>query len=105
MERLRDCLANPSGTDAVTGCEGLIDELAEGIQSLGIDEQAFLRLAALNLTRMQFERIIHKKGLHHSLREISENPYLVNEEYKPGELLEDPLSGDKVDGLIRPFQD
>jgi len=105
VEELRDCLVDPSRIDeSLEACEDVLCELAERIEELGINPDDFLRLASLNLTHLQFRRIINRKGLDRSLREICENPYLIFEEYEEGEMLEDQHSGEKVDGPIDLFK-
>lgn len=108
----RSTIANLSGSLAESGaiapefevCEDIICELSEVLQTNRISPDDYLRLAALNLTRVQFDRIIRKEGLQRSLKEVAENPYLVYEEYEQGALLEDPMAGDTIDGNVDLFR-
>jgi exodeoxyribonuclease V alpha subunit len=85
-------------------CEDIICELSEALQTHRISSSDYLRLAALNLTRVQFDRIIRREGIDRPLKEIADNPYLIYEEYEQGALLEDPLSGDKMDSNVDLFR-
>ena len=85
-------------------CEDIICELSEVLQTHRISSSHYLRLAALNLTRVQFDRIIRREGINRPLKEIADNPYLIYEEYEQGTLLEDPLSGDKIDSNVDLFR-
>ena len=105
IEELRNCLVDPSRIDEkLENCEDVLCELAERIEELGISPDGFLRLASLNLTHLQFMRIINRKGLDRPLKEVGENLYLIFEEYEKGEILEDHHSGEKVDGPIDLFK-
>lgn len=85
-------------------CEDVICELSDALQTYRLSPNDFLRLAALNLTRVQFDRIIRKEGLQHSLKEVADNPYLIYEEYEQGALTEDPMSGDEIDRIVDLFR-
>jgi hypothetical protein len=85
-------------------CENIICELSDALQTYRLSPNDYLRLAALNLTRVQFDRIIRKEGIHQSLKEVVDNPYLIYEEYEQGALTEDPISGDKIDGNVDLFR-
>jgi len=106
--KLEALVASLQGSGAtapdLTSCEDILYELSEALQNHGLSPDQFLRLAALNLTRVQFDRIIRQQGIERPLTEVAENPYLIYEEYQKGELLVDALSGDKIDGDIDLFR-
>lgn len=83
---------------------GLLSEVQDFMGEHDLSSKNVLRLASLNLTTHQFARIIRKAGIWHSLAEIAENPYLLFEYYEPGDELEAPLTGEKVDGPIDLFR-
>ena len=85
-------------------CEDVIYELSDVLDTNRLSPDDYLRLAALNLTRVQFDRIIRKEGIQRSLKEVADNPYLIYEEYAQGTLLEDPMAGDRIDGGIDLFR-
>jgi exodeoxyribonuclease V alpha subunit len=70
------------------------------MEELSIDGTELLRLASLNITCNQFSRIINKLGIRHNLAKTCKNPYLLYEEYEPGEITEDSHTGETIDGPI-----
>lgn len=86
------------------GLDGLFVEIGDLLDERGISSDDFLRLASLNLTEVQYDRILSGKGIASKLYEICRNPYLLFEEYLPSDDLEDKLSGEKIDGPIDLFK-
>lgn len=68
VEKLQIWLSEPSEIESLSadGQEILCD-LSERMDALGIQAKHFLQLASLNPTRLQFDRIIGKKGLRRQL--------------------------------------
>ena len=95
-----------AGQHSVLGdnLESLLSEIQDFMDEHDLSSENLLRLASLNLTSYQFARISRREGIDHSLLEICENPYLLFEMYEPGEDLEAPLSGEKIDGFISLFK-
>ena len=82
----------------------LLAEVREFMEEREINAEEVLRLASLNLTSHQFMRICNREGIRYGLSEICNNPYLLFEDYEPGNDLDDPLSGEKIDGKIDLFK-
>ncbi|MDH5231468.1 MAG: ATP-dependent RecD-like DNA helicase [Gammaproteobacteria bacterium] len=78
----------------------LLEEVSEYLDTSSINAFCLLQLASLNLTENQFSTILNSKNLF----DICQNPYLLFEDYEPDELLEDNLSGEKIDGSIDLFK-
>ena len=84
--------------------DDLFEEIKLFMADSRINAKQITRLASLNLTKHQFNRIIDKKSINHTLSEICHNPYLLFEEYEPGKDTEDKISGEKIDGSIDLFK-
>ena len=84
--------------------EDLLNEVQDFKDEHNLSSENVLRLASLNLTSHQFARITGREGIGHSLLEICENPYLLFEQYEPGEDLEAQLSGEKIDSRVGLFK-
>lgn len=103
VERLRDALSG-AAERLPDASDGLLEEAREFMDEYGIQSLDLLRLASLNLTRCQFLRLAGGKSMMHALSDICANPYLLHEEYQAGEDLEDPLTGERIDGSIDLFR-
>ena len=82
-------------------------ELADELHSREISGEDFIKLAMLNLTNRQFERIWKEEITESdvSLKDICENPYCLFEEYNKEYRFEvDPITGDQIDGPIELFK-
>lgn len=86
------------------GLDGLLVEIGDFLDETDISPDDFLRLASLNLTEVQYNRILSGKGITSRLYDICHNPYLLFEEYNPSDDFEDKLSGEKIDGPIDLFK-
>lgn len=84
--------------------DDILSEIQDFLQAQRLTAEEFLRLASLNLTPHQFSRIIGGSSATPQLRDVAQNPYLLFEDYEPGRILEDPLSGEKIDGPIDLFK-
>jgi exodeoxyribonuclease V alpha subunit len=84
--------------------DGLFVEIGDFLDEKDISSDDFLRLASLNLTEVQYIRILSGKGTMSKLYDICRNPYLLFEEYIPSDDFEDKLSGEKIDGPIDLFK-
>lgn len=99
---LLDILINKTGISDTQ--KNIIGHLDKKLKENNLDILAFLRLATLNITSYQFGRLFNKKGTQSSISNIASNPYLLFEEYAPGELTSDPKWGTKIDGKIDLFK-
>ncbi|WP_136796929.1 AAA family ATPase [Desulfosediminicola ganghwensis] len=101
-EDVKDLMAAFAGEQSALGDQfgDLLSEVQDFMYEQDLTAKNIARLASLNLTVHQFARISGKEGIRHSLREICENPYLLFENYQPGQELEASLSGEKIDGPI-----
>jgi len=74
-------------------------ELHDEIKHRKLSIVEFLSLSMLDLTLQQFHVLSSgNNGL--SMKDVSLNPYLLFEEYEPGDSVEDETMGDKTDGVI-----
>jgi exodeoxyribonuclease V alpha subunit len=91
-------------SDYAKGLEGLLDEIRLFLDEHEITPEDFLTLASLSLTKHQFVRLGAGKCNGRPLSEVCRNPYLLFEEYVPGEETEDKYSGKKIDDEIDIFK-
>lgn len=82
----------------------LFGEILDGLDDHDLSIDEFLTLASLNLTRIQFYNIFHRRGHSYKAMEIAKNPYLLYEDYEASETVDDALSGEKIDGPIDLFK-
>ncbi len=100
---MREALDDGSGPLAES-YPGIVAEAREFMQHNGLSGLDVLRLSGLNLTENQFRRISNRRGIGSSLKEVCENPYVLHEDYSPGDEIEDRLSGQKIDGFVDLFR-
>lgn len=84
--------------------DALMVEIGDFLDEKSISQDDFLRLASLNLTETQYNRILSSNVISSKLCDICQNPYLLFEEYIPSDNFEDKLSGEKIDGPIDLFK-
>lgn len=82
----------------------LVGDLIDAIESYSLEVDQFIRLATLNLTSLQFKRILKQNGLKDSPAQVANNPYLLFESYIPQEQDTDKTSGEKIDGFVDLFK-
>lgn len=106
QETVHDLLGALSGTanDLGDKFDDLIVEVQEFMEEHKLSSENVVRLSSLNLTSHQFKRIINRDGIAYSVSAICDNPYLLFEEYEPGEESEDELAGEKIDGKVDLFK-
>jgi len=108
-EKLQGLLNDPYGDPDYRKYAKYLDFLKEQLQSRhGISPLEFLKIAMLNLTELQFERILSGKIVDpekptRTLLEIAQNPYLLFEEYIANDTLP-KNTGDITDGPIELFK-
>jgi exodeoxyribonuclease V alpha subunit len=78
-------------------------EISSSCRDNDLDTQDFLKLCMLGLSDTQFARLKGGKG-GVTLLEAARNPYALFESYEPGKTVEDPHSGDEIDGPIGLFK-
>lgn len=93
-----------SESAAISNHKDLIGDLIDNIESYALDADQFIRLSTLNLTTLQFRRILKQDGLEHSPDQVANNPYLLFESYEPQEQDTDKTSGEKIDALVDLFK-
>lgn len=107
VEAFKGVLENPTSNSDCKAYWNVLEELKAYLaNNLGISSDDFIRLAMLNLTSFQFNRIIHGKILekgYTSLSKICQNPYLLYEVYFPLDEVE-PNLGDQLDFPIELFK-
>ncbi len=85
-----------------------LSDLHDTIRSKGLSTEEFIRLSALDLTDHQFRRIVQGRISDNGvgLKDICNNPYVLCEEYQISDYdhIEDPITGDQIDGLIHVFK-
>lgn len=118
-EELLAILKDPTDYDEYSTYRNDLWELTDRIDQYGLTLEQFLRLAMLNLSRFQFRRILKGKltlpdywikdfqldvTSSHAVEEISDNPYLLFEEYKYWEDSHDDVYGEELDAPIDLFK-
>ncbi len=101
-ELLENLLSNPSEIED-SQIQGLVDELLQAIEAQRIDAKVVLRLAMLDLKVKQFKRMFFFELGDENLNgptEISDNPYLLYEEYQADWDTLDNNTGESIDGPI-----
>jgi exodeoxyribonuclease V alpha subunit len=93
-----------SGEVSAESHERLAGDIIEKLEEYGLEANQFLRLASMNLTSMQFKRILKGDGISNSPDEVADNPYLLFESYTPQEQEKDKTSGEKLDSEIDLFK-
>ncbi len=80
--------------------QAIFAELLDELDNNNLEINDFLKLSMLNLSYYQYKRLFKKEGIDKTLKIISDNPYLLYEEYEPDENCENLDTGDKIDGVI-----
>ncbi|MFT3912600.1 MAG: ATP-dependent RecD-like DNA helicase [Anaeromyxobacteraceae bacterium] len=91
-------------TEGSPGHERLVGDLLDRLERHALSPTQFLRLASLNLTPLQFARILGREGSPYGAGEIADNPYLLFESYAPQEKDKDRTSGEKIDSVVDLFK-
>ncbi|MDQ7815977.1 MAG: ATP-dependent RecD-like DNA helicase [Melioribacteraceae bacterium] len=105
--KIKELLANPQSDTTYRKYANNLKEIKNTLERLQLNIDRFLLLSMLNLSLKQFDKI--KFGLSQNqhtipLKEVSYNPYLLYEEYKPEEDPQDPITGDYIDYPIELFK-
>ncbi len=105
-EKIADLLNDPGSDRSYSYYFNDLQQLKNSIEQIGITVSQFLTLAMLNLSSRQFEKIndgiISKSAF--DIQSISENPYLLYEEYEPDKDMQDSQTGEFTDGPIELFK-
>ena len=104
--KIKELLSVPNSDEEYKKYSYTLVELKSILDQLNLTIDQFLLLSMLNLSFKQFEKI--KRGTissyHTDIKAVSENPYLLFEEYEPEEDPQDPITGDYVDYPIELFK-
>jgi len=118
-EELLGILNDPTDYEEYSTYRNDLWELKDKIDQYGLSIDQFLRLAMLNLNTFQFKRVLKGKlklpdkwindiqtdvTSSHSVEEISDNPYLLFEEYEYWEDSHDDVYGEELDAPIDLFK-
>lgn len=107
-EKLEELIDDPTSDKNYKFYKNTLFDLKEVIEdNYAISSTQFLQLAMLNLNQKQFEKIITGKineEVKRSLQDISQNPYLLFEDYAEDENNIDPSTGETLDFPIELFK-
>lgn len=118
-DKFIELIKSPKSDEFYKKYSSLIEDVKSNYQdNLGISDDQFLNLCLLNLKPFQFNRVLRgklrlsgdwKKDIEdelssHRIDEISNNPYLLAEDYCPYESLMDEVTGEELDGAIDLFK-
>jgi len=118
-EKFISLIANPNSDVTYKRYSSLIKDVKEKYEdNYGLSQEQFLQLCMLNLKPFQYKRILSGKlklsgdwrktiddeRPSHALADISNNPYLLYEDYKAYEAHIDPVTGEEMDNPIDLFK-
>ena len=116
-EKIQSLILNPTSDSAFRIFKNDLFELKETLERRGISAEQFIQLSMLNLSKHQFERILSGRVSDYDaykhevaivdrtpLEDVCNNPYLLVEEYKPQDNLQDETTGEEIDLPIELFK-
>jgi ATP-dependent exoDNAse (exonuclease V) alpha subunit len=116
-EKIQALLDNPTSDAAYRTFKGDLYDLKERLEARGISHEQFIQLSMLNLSKHQLNRILSGRVSAYDafgkevpikdrtpLEDVCNNPYLLVEEYKPQENLQDEITGEEIDLPIELFK-
>lgn len=104
--KINELITNPNSDPDYKIYSNILNELNGVLKQLDLTTDQFLLLSMLNLSFRQFNKIKSGKisSNHFDIKSISENPYLLFEEYEPDEDPQDKITGDYLDFPIELFK-